>query len=90
MSKKTNTILFILGATVFNVLTIFILYLGCIFISIKFFNESLIEYAEIANLIIFIVSIFGSFAIYRLVLNILSKKIDLDKYFEAIISRKKK
>lgn len=90
MSKKTNTILFILGATVFNVLTIFIIYFVCIFISAYLFNESIMEYAGIAQIIIFIISITGGFALYRLLMKIICRKIDMDKYFEPIISRNKK
>ena len=89
MNKKVNTVLFIIVATVFNVLIIFLIYFGCVYLFAVFYNEGLADYVEIANTIFFFISIIGSFIVYRIILKILSKKIDMDKYFEPIITRKK-
>ncbi len=91
MNKKANTVLFIIGATIFNVLIIFVVYFGCILIFFRLFynNDSMADYVGILNIVFFIGSIIGSFVIYRIALKIISKKIDMDKYFEPIISRKK-
>jgi len=90
MNKKANTVLFIIGATIFNVLIIFVVYFGCILIFFRlFYNDSMADYVGILNIVFFIGSIVGSFVIYRIALKIISKKIDMDKYFEPIISRKK-
>ena len=90
MNKKANTVLFIIGATIFNVLIIFVVYIGCILIFYRlFYNDSMTDYVGILNIVFFIGSIIGSFVIYRIALKIISKKIDMDKYFEPIISRKK-
>ena len=90
MNKKVNTVLFIIGATLINVLIIFIIYFAGIYIFALVYNDGMGSYIEIINTFIFIASIVGSFLIYRLILKIISNKIDMEKYFEPIISRKKK
>jgi hypothetical protein len=90
MNKKVNTVLFILGATIFNVLVIGILYFICYALLILVYNESMNSFIEIVFMGIMLGSIVGGFFIYRVVLKIISKKIDMDKYFEPLFSRRKK
>ena len=90
MNKKVNTVLFILGATLVNVLTIFVLYFAGIYIFALVYNDGMANYVEVVNTFIFIASVVGSFLIYRLILKVISNKINMEKYFEPIISRKKK
>jgi riboflavin transporter FmnP len=85
MNKKVNTILFILGATVFNIM-----------ITVLAFFLLLILYAKIMRFLpqgaqawsfplIFITSLVISFFVYKVVLGFLVKKIDVEKYFDPII-----
>lgn len=90
MNKKVNTVLFIIGATLLNVLVIFIIYLSSIYIFAQVYNEGMANYVEIINMVFFIGSIIISFIFYRFILKFLSKKIDMNKYFEPILSRKRK
>ena len=97
MSKKTNTLLFILGATAFNILTTIIAFLLLMVVYVRLimplFGEN-VETAETATAwglpIIFILSIVLSFLLYRLILKLIMKKYDLDKYFDPIFARRKK
>jgi len=86
MNKKINTILFILGATVFNII-----------ITVLSFFLLLIIYAKLMKFLpqgtqawsfpfIFISAIAISFFVYKLVLGFLLKKINFEKYFDPIIN----
>ena len=85
MNKKVNTLLFILGATVFNVLLavslIILLFILLLFIVNRFFpsigQDWIFPLSFLAGIVI-------SFIVYRLVLKLLAKKIDLEKYLDPI------
>ena len=89
MSKKTNTLLFILGGTVFNILITII----CFFILLAIYSNLLYpalpeDSAAWALPIIFVASIVASFFIYRQVVKIVSKKVDMEKHFDPIFGRR--
>ena len=88
MDRKVNTILFILGATLFNVIIavasfflLFIFYINFIMINIP---ENTRGWGLV---IIFIAAILISFFVYRAVLKFLLIKIDVDKYFDPLFIR---
>ena len=89
MSKKTNTLLFILGGTVFNILVTVL----CLIIFLVIYGRVLYPILPEGSVawimpVIFIASIVASFLIYKLALKILMKKVDLEKYFDPIFGRK--
>ena len=89
MSKKTNTLLFILGGTVFNVLVTLISF----FVLLVIYGRFLVPYLpEDAGgwvlIVIFVLSIAISFVVYRQVIKVITKKIDMDKYFDPIFGRR--
>jgi peptidoglycan/LPS O-acetylase OafA/YrhL len=92
MNKKVNTLLFVLAATVFNILTtvisFFILYIPFVrFLVPHIPNQEIVgSWGLIA---IMIASFVISFLLYRFVLKILLKKIDADKYFDPIFGKQK-
>ena len=85
MNKKVNSILFILGATLFNVL---IAIASFLLLFVFYANNIMMQLGETARgwglIIIFIASIVISFIVYRVVLKFLLKKIDVDKYFDPL------
>jgi len=91
MNKKVNTLLFVLGATVFNIIMmILILTIGLAVIS-AFAGENIASgTAQILFLLLFVASIAGAFFIYHRAIKILSNKIDMEKYFHPIFSPRKK
>jgi len=87
MSKKTNTLLFLIGGTIFNVLVTIICFLILLLIYSKFFYDRVSENAVSWVLLVFFVgAIAASFFIYRLAIKMLMKKIDMEKYFDPIFA----
>jgi ABC-type Na+ efflux pump permease subunit len=91
VNKKLNTVLFILGATLVNILTmLLILVLGLVFI-FRVLPESVQEsIGQFMSLLLFLVAIGGSFYAYHRIIKYVSKKVDLDKYFHPIFRPGKK
>jgi len=92
MNKKLNTVLFIIGGTVFNVLVTVISFLVFLLIYSRFLYGRISENAVSWLLpVFFAASIAASFFIYRFVIKIVIKKIDVEKYFNPIfVSRKRR
>ena len=90
MNKKVNTLLFILGATLFNIIVTVLCFVVLMVLYVKFLMPLLPgdDHAW-AFPIMFIAAIAATFFLYRLVLKLLLKKIQVDKYFDPIIGKKK-
>ena len=89
MNKKINTLLFILGATLFNIIVamLSIVVLWILFVVLVAPNIPETSHAMGFSLI-FIIAIAVAFLVYRLVLKFLINKIDIEKYFDPIFARK--
>ena len=86
MNKKVNTLLFILGATVFNIMITILSFLLLLFLYAKFVMKSLPEAAQAWSFpLMFIAAIAISFFVYKFALGFLMKKINVEKYFDPII-----
>lgn len=91
MNKKTNTILFILGATVFNLLTVFLLLtLGIILTSLILQGRDPGGMGSLLLFAVFLLAVGGSFFIYHRAVKFLSRKIDIDRYFDPLIKPRQK
>jgi len=92
MNKKINTILFILGATVFNILITVLFFLLLLIVYAKFLLRFLPEGGQTWSFpLIFIAALAIAFIIYRYAIRYLMKKIDMEKYFDPLfVSRKRK
>ncbi len=89
MNKKVNTVLFILGATIFNVLVVIICFILLMFIYARFlFNLIPEEVSSWSFTFIFIISIVASFVAYRFLMKYLLKKVDVEKYFDPIFGKR--
>jgi hypothetical protein len=90
MNKKVNTVLFLLGATVFNLLVMFLLIVLFLVLISAVFRDSLNpNVLSILMIVVFIGSIAAAFFIYGRVVKWLSRKIDMEKYFLPLFRRKK-
>ena len=90
MNKKVNTVLFLLGATVFNLLVMFLLIVLFLVLISAVFRDSLNpNVLSILMIVVFIGSIAASFFIYGRVVKWLSRRIDMDKYFIPLFRRKR-
>jgi len=91
MNKKINTVLFILGATLFNVFVAIVSFVILTFLYIKFLFTLIPEANRTWGFsIIFLGSIAISFLVYRFVLKYLLTKIDVEKYFDPLFVSKYK
>jgi ABC-type multidrug transport system fused ATPase/permease subunit len=91
MNKKTNTFLFILGATVFNLLTVFLLLtLGIILTSLILQGRDPGGVGSLLLFLVFLLAVGGSFFIYHRVVKFISKKIDIERYFDPLIKPRRR
>jgi hypothetical protein len=91
MNKKVNTLLFILCATLFNIIVAMISFIVFTLLYIKFLMLQMPEASRSwAFTSIFLVSIGVSFLVYRIVLKSLIEKIEIEKYFDPLFVRKYK
>jgi len=85
MNKKANTLLFILGATLFNVIIAVITFL---ILTVFYANFLIMKIPETGRAwgftLILIASLAVSFLVYRAVLKYLLTKIEVEKYFDPI------
>jgi hypothetical protein len=91
MNKKANTLLFVLGATLFNIFVALLSFVILLLLYAKFIAPSLQEggYSWAFSLI-FLIAIGVSILVYRVVLKYLLTKIDVEKYFDPIFVRNRK
>ncbi|MCL2129666.1 MAG: leader peptide processing enzyme [Treponema sp.] len=89
MNKKTNTLLFILGGTLFNILITILSFIIFLALSSAFIFPRLPADSSTWGWVMafnFIASIVVSFLVYRLAIKIIAKKVDLNKYFDPIFN----
>jgi hypothetical protein len=91
MNKKVNTLVFILVATLFNLIIMIGLMVGLLALMGRIVPESAgSSLALVLMVLLFVLSILGTFMIYRGLLNLLSRRFDLKKYFIPLFKRKKR
>jgi hypothetical protein len=89
MNKRVNTILFILGATVFNIIITILSFLVLLIIYAKTIMRVLPENAQTWSFpFIFIAALAVAFFAYRYALRYLLKRIEIEKYFDPIFVSK--
>ncbi|MFA5448610.1 MAG: leader peptide processing enzyme [Sphaerochaeta sp.] len=89
MSKRTNTILFMLGATVVNILLMMIIFVICLIIITRFADpESALVPLYLG--LTFLVSIGGSFFLYSKIIKALNKKFNLEDKMGPLFPKKRK
>jgi uncharacterized membrane protein len=84
MNKRINTLLFILGATVFNVLLYIISFLLLLLVYSKFIEALPESTRQWGLIVILILPIAISFIAYRLILKVVLKKVDVDRHFAPL------
>jgi len=89
MNKKLNTVLFILGATLFNVIVVIISFLLFTLLYVNLLINLIPEQSRSWGFsLIFLASIAVSFIVYRYLMKYLLKKVDVERYFDPIFVRK--
>ena len=91
MNKKLNTVLFILCATIFNIIVAVISFILFLIFYSKFIMPIIAESGYSWGFtLIFIASLAVSFAVYRIVLKKFLDKIEIEKYFDPLFVSKYK
>jgi membrane-bound acyltransferase YfiQ involved in biofilm formation len=89
VNKKLNTVLFMLGATVFNLLLLFVLILLAMLALTAAFGDRLgPSLMSILLIVVFLGAMVGSFLIYNQVVRLITRKIDMEKYFLPLFRRR--
>jgi hypothetical protein len=90
MNKKLNTALFLIGATVFNLVLLFVLIvLALVVISALTRGRLSGNLMSILLIVVFLGSMVASFLIYNQVIKLVSRKIDMEKYFLPLFRRRR-
>ena len=91
MNKKTNTLLFILAATLANITVTLISFLVFYLLYAVLLSPRLPPDSVIWCLaLIFLAALVVSFLVYQALLKLFIKKVDVQKYFASIFNTKKK
>jgi hypothetical protein len=91
MTKKGNTIIFLIAATGFNILLTVMIFVGLFFLFFIFIRPLISDNGIVFALpVIFVIAIFISFAVYRALLKRFLANFDMDKYFDTAFSLKKR
>jgi Na+-driven multidrug efflux pump len=90
MSKKTNSLVFILIATVVNI----VITLVCLLLLLVLYARVIVpllpaESAALGIPVIFICAVIISFLIYRAGIKLFSKKVDIEKNFDPLFHGRK-
>ena len=89
MNKKVNTILFILGATLFNTIVAVISFIILFILYGKFIMPKIPDTSYNWGFsLIFIAAIAISILVYRAVLNYFIKKINVEQYFDPLFVKR--
>ena len=84
-----NTFLFIIGATVFNIVTMLIIIFFVSWVLGKILPENS-QFGQFLSIFVFFIAIGGSFVVYHQIIKFISRKIDMDKYFHPLFKPRKK
>jgi hypothetical protein len=90
MNKKVNTALFILGATVFNLVLMLVLFAVPLVAILAIFGDKLQQAFGIISVVLFFAALVGSFFLYGLIMKKVAAKWELEKHLHPIFAPKKK
>ena len=89
MNKKLNTALFMIGATVFNLVLLFVLIVVVMVVISALFRDRLSpSVMSILLIVVFLAAMVGSFLIYNQLVKFIARKIDMEKYFLPLFKRR--
>ncbi len=89
MNKKANTVLFMLGATILNVLMMVVIFLALMLLYAWIVPGGFATQAgQIIGIVLFLVAIGLTYFLYHKMIKLISKKWNLDDYFDPIFSRR--
>lgn len=85
MNKKLNTALFIIGASILNIVLMLVFFLlALVILGAVLSEDTSASTAQFFMLFAFLVSIGGTYGVYSFLVKFFSKKVDMEKYFHPI------
>ncbi len=89
MNKKLNTALFIIGASILNIVLMMAFFLlALVILGAVLSEDTSASAAQFFMLLAFLVSIGGTYGVYSLLVKFFSKKVDMEKYFHPIFKQR--
>lgn len=89
MNKKVNTALFIIGASVLNIVLMVVFFLLALaLLSLVLSENTEAGTAQIFMLLAFVLSIGATYGVYSLLIKFISNRVDMEKYFHPIFRSK--
>ncbi|WP_018527107.1 hypothetical protein [Alkalispirochaeta alkalica] len=91
MNKRVNTLLFILAATVANILTMMVLFVLFLVVFARFVAPSLPpQVNQIMLMVLFLGSVISTYLLYHRLMRWASKTWDLQKYFGPLFGKERR
>lgn len=88
MNRRLNTILFLIGATLVNILVMVVLFLILFVLFARFVAPAVPpETGQFVLLGLFVLSVVGTYFIYHRIMAALQQRVALDKYFGPIFRK---
>lgn len=90
MNKKANTVLFVLGATLVNILMMILVFLVLFILFARFLAPVIPPtIGQFAILALFIIAMIATYFLYHRLVVFLQSRIDMEKYFDPIFGKKR-
>jgi membrane protein implicated in regulation of membrane protease activity len=88
MNRRINSVLFVIAATIANIVVMMILFVVLLLVFARFFAPSLPPQAnQIMLMVLFVGSVVATYVIYHRVVRRLGEQYDLQKYFGPIFGK---
>lgn len=88
MNRRLNSVLFVLAATIANILAMVVIFALLLVIFARFIAPALpTQVNQVMFLVLFLVSVVGTYVIYHRVMRMLMNKYDLRKHFGPVFGR---
>ena len=90
MRKTANTAIFIILATIFNLIIMLVLLIGSFLIANKLFSNSSNEMAGIIGFFIIGIPIIITFIVYNFLIRKIQKRWNINQYLKPLFQRRRK
>ena len=90
MRKTANTAIFIILATIFNLIIMLVLLIGSFLIANKLFSNSSSEVAGVIGFFIIGIPVIITFIVYNFLIRKIQKRWNIDQYLKPLFQRRRK
>ena len=90
MRKTANTAIFIILATIFNLIIMLVLLIGSFLIANKLFSNSSNEVAGVIGIFIIGIQVIITFIVYNFLIRKIQKRWNINQYLKPLFQRRRK